>query len=318
MVFPVRPKVILLAGPTASGKSAVGVELARRLGGEIVNADSMQVYQELRVLTARPDDDDMQGIPHHLYSIASVAEAFSVARWVKAADQIIFDIVNRDRVPIVVGGTGLYFRALLDGLSAVPEIDPDVRSTVRRSVDENGAEAAHAALVREDPIMAERLSPADGQRIARALEVIRSSGRSLADWQSEVRAGPLAELDQRGLVAKILLSPPRDWLYRRCNDRFDVMLGMGALDEVRALPPTGGNLPALKALGVVPLRAHLEGKCSLDEAVDRAKTVTRQYAKRQMTWFRNQCADWHSIEKKESERIIEFIFSKIIAEGLTP
>ncbi len=318
MVFPVRPKVILLAGPTASGKSAIAVELARRLDGEIVNADSMQVYRELSVLTARPGEDEMLGIPHHLYGVASVEEVFSVALWAEAAEKVIDDILSRDHIPIVTGGTGLYFRALLEGLSEVPDIDAEVRTTVRHFVDKEGTVAAHAALVREDPVMAGRLNPADGQRISRALEVVRSSGRSLADWQSATRPGPLADLDKLGRVAKILLLPPRDWLYQRCNDRFDAMLDAGALDEVRALPPVNQNLPALKALGVTPLRAHLSGECPRDAAVEQAKTGTRQYAKRQMTWFRNQCANWDSTNEKESERILEFIFSNIITERLTP
>lgn len=308
---------MLIAGPTASGKSAVALEVAARLDGEIVNADSMQVYRELSVLTARPTREEQGAIPHQLYGFASVAEPFSVARWLELAGETMRDILDRGRVPILVGGTGLYFKALLQGLSDVPDIDAVIREHVRRIVSTEGPLAAHGMLRSEDPVMADRLQPGDGQRIARALEVIRSTGRSLASWQNDTSPGPLEALDRRGDVAKLLLMPPRDWLYERCDRRFDLMMERGALDEVRTLPPLDANLPALKALGVAPLRAHLEGACSLEEAVGQAKTATRQYAKRQLTWFRNQCTDWPATDEKESERIIDFIFSEIILEGLT-
>jgi len=303
---------MLIAGPTASGKSALALEMARRLGGEIVNADSMQVYRELRVLTARPDAEEQGGVPHHLYGFVSVSEVFTVARWAALAADVISEIMGRGKVPVVVGGTGLYFRALLHGLSAVPEIDPDVREAVRSLVEAEGPEAAHNVLAREDPAMAARLAPADRQRLSRALEVVRSTGRSLADWQEDTEPGPLAEMDQAGEVAKVLLLPPRDWLYARCDARFDAMMAAGALEEVHALPPADPNLPALKALGVLPLRAYLAGECTLEEALDQAKAATRQYAKRQVTWFRNQCRDWPVCVEQESESINEFIFSKII------
>lgn len=312
-----RPQVILIAGPTASGKSAVALVLARRLGGEIVNADSMQLYRELPLLSAAPDTADRAWAPHHLYGVASVAEPFSVARWAALARAAIEDIQARGRVAIVTGGTGLYFRALLGGLSEVPSIDERIRREVRELVVASGAGAGHAALAAEDPVMAERLRATDGQRIARALEVIRSTGRSLATWQETTVDGPLTALDRQGGVGKFVLLPPRDWLYERCDRRFDLMMEAGALDEVAALPPADPNLTALKALGAPQLRAALAGEMAMDEAVALAKTATRQYAKRQMTWFRNQCRDWNVIDEKQTERIVDLIFAKITHNGLT-
>ncbi len=312
-----RPQVILIAGPTASGKSAVALVLAARLGGEIVNADSMQLYRELPLLSAAPDAADRARAPHHLYGIAGVGEMFSVARWADLAGAAIADIRARGKLPIVTGGTGLYFRALLGGLSEVPEIDPAVRRQVREMVLSEGAAAGHAALSAEDPEMAGRLHGSDAQRIARALEVVRSTGRSLAAWQETRADGPLTGLDREGGVGKVAMLPPRDWLYQRCDQRFDAMLAAGALEEVRALPPRDPNLTALKALGIPQLRAALAGEMPLDEAVVLAKTATRQYAKRQMTWLRNQCADWTVIDEKQTERIADMIFAKIIQNGLT-
>ncbi len=308
---------MLIAGPTASGKSAVSLVLAQRLDGEIVNADSMQLYRELPLLSAAPDAADRARAPHHLYGIAGVGEPFSVARWLSLAGEAIADIRARGRMPIVVGGTGLYFRALLGGLSEVPPIDEAVRRAVRALVLADGAGAGHAALSAEDPAMAARLLPSDAQRVARALEVVRSTGRSLAEWQETAVDGPLAALDRQGGVARFVLLPPRDWLYARCDLRFDRMMAAGVLDEVAALPPADPNLTALKALGIPQLRAALAGDLPLAEAVARAKTATRQYAKRQMTWFRNQCADWDVVCEKEMESILDVIFSKISPKGLT-
>ncbi|MEN3977058.1 tRNA (adenosine(37)-N6)-dimethylallyltransferase MiaA [Emcibacter sp. SYSU 3D8] len=312
-----RPQVILIAGPTASGKSAVSLVLAGRVGGEIVNADSMQIYRELPVLSAAPDAAERARVPHHLYGIASVRDPFSVARWAELAGKAIGGILDRGGTAIVTGGTGLYFRALLGGLSAVPPVDGDVRRQVRDLVLASGAAAGHALLAVEDPVMAERLQPGDGQRIARALEVVRSTGRSLAHWHEAVVEGPLAALDRRGRVGKFALLPPRDWLYERCDRRFDLMMTAGVLDEVAALPPADPDLTALKALGIPQLRAALAGEMAMGEAVKLAKTATRQYAKRQMTWFRNQCADWTILEEKQTERIVDLIFSKISRDGLT-
>ncbi|MGE0669248.1 MAG: tRNA (adenosine(37)-N6)-dimethylallyltransferase MiaA [Sphingomonadales bacterium] len=308
---------MLIAGPTASGKSAVALVLAARLGGEIVNADSMQLYRELPLLSAAPEAADMARVRHHLYGVASVADPFSAMRWAQIAGPVIADIIGRGNLPIVTGGTGLYFRTLLGGLSEVPEIDEAIRGEVRELVLAEGAAAGHAALAAEDPVMAERLRPSDAQRVARALEVVRSTGRSLASWQETVVDGPLAKLDQAGRVAKFVLLPPRDWLYERCDLRFDRMMEKGVLDEVAALPPANPNIAALKALGVPQLRAALAGEMAMEEAVRLAKTATRQYAKRQMTWFRNQCADWTHIEEKQTERIEDTIFSKISDGGLT-
>jgi tRNA dimethylallyltransferase len=196
-------------------------------------------------------------------------------------------------------------------------VDPKVRRQVRELVACEGAEAAHGLLAMEDPEMARRLRPEDSQRVSRALEVVRSSGRSLASWQEAVEPGPLTAADASGLVAKLVLMPPRDWLYSRCDRRFDAMLAAGAMEEVRALPPHDPGLPAMKALGIPQLRAALDGEMDMAAAVERAKTATRQYAKRQMTWFRNQCADWEWVGEKQTESISEEAFSKIIKRGLT-
>lgn len=303
---------MLIAGPTASGKSALALALAARADGEIVNADSMQLYRELPVLSAAPTAADRVRVPHHLYGVASVREPFSVARWLDLAAGAIGEVRARGRLPIVTGGTGLYFRALLEGLSEVPAIDPGIRREVRGLVAAEGAEAAHRLLAREDPAMAARLRPGDSQRIARALEVARSTGRSLAEWQAADAAGPLAQDIAAGAVARLVLMPPRDWLRARCDARFDVMLEAGALEEVAALPPHDPDLPALKALGIPQLRAALAGQLPLDEAVAAAKAATRQYAKRQATWFRNQCADWAMIEEQQLERIVDLVFPEII------
>ncbi len=311
------PQVMLIAGPTASGKSAATLVLARHFGGEIVNADSMQLYRELPLLSAAPSAADLCAVPHHLNGVASVTEPFSVARWTERAGEVIADIHARGKTAIVTGGTGLYFRALLGGLSEVPGIDESVRHDVRELVLRQGAAAGHAALTSEDPVMAARLRPSDGQRIARALEVVRSTSRSLASWHETTLDGPLTALDRAGGIAKFVLQPPRDWLYERCDRRFDQMVRNGVLDEIAALPPADPNLTALKALGVPQLRAALAGEIAMEEAVRLAKTATRQYAKRQMTWFRNQCADWKVLEEKETERIVSMIFSKISQKGLT-
>ncbi len=289
-----RPRAILIAGPTASGKTALAVDLARRLGGEVVNADAMQVYRELSILTARPTEAEMDGVPHHLFGHVPAAEGHTVARWLDEAAAAIADIRGRGRVPVVVGGTGLYFTALTKGLSAVPPVDPAIRADLRARLAGEGAPALHDLLAARDPAMAARLGRNDGQRILRALEVEASTGRSLLAWQAETGAPVLAWDERIGVV----LAPERLVLHQRIARRFAAMVDAGGIAEAAAfaalrLDPA---LPAMKAIGVPEMIAAAEGRRPLEEAIGDAVTATRRYAKRQETWFRNQFADWSRLE----------------------
>ena len=292
-------QTILIAGPTASGKSALALTLAERLGGTVINADSMQVYRDLRVITARPSPDDEARIPHRLYGQIDAAENYSVGRWCADASAALTETWNTGRVPILVGGTGLYFKALTQGLSAVPPTPPEIRAAVRARLDAQGAAVLHAELLRRDPAMAARLKPADKMRIGRALEVFEATGRSLADWH---RDGMPAMLDPGGAVS-VFLTPDRAELYRRIDARFDAMLAAGALEEVRALDARRLDplLPAMKAHGVPWLRQHLAGNLGLAEAAEGAKMDTRRYTKRQATWFRNQMPGWAWLPPEQAE-----------------
>jgi tRNA dimethylallyltransferase len=290
-----RPDKIamLIAGPTASGKSALALALAAEIGGVIVNADSMQVYRDLRVITARPTPDDEARVPHRLYGHVDAAANYSVGRWVADAAAALAEARERGLLPIFVGGTGLYFKALTRGIAAVPPIPDDVRSAVRGRLAADGPQALHAELMRRDPAVAERLQPADRTRIARALEVVEATGRSLADWHRE---GMPPVLDEAH-VAKVFLSPERAEVHGRIDARFDDMLARGALEEVRALAARDLDplLPAMKAHGVPWLIRHLKGDITLNQAAAGGKRDTRRYVKRQFTWFRHQLSDWPRI-----------------------
>ncbi len=278
---------VVIAGPTASGKSAFAIELAKRIDGEIVNADALQLYADLRILSARPSLSEMGGILHNLYGTWDGSEAASAADWRTVAQTTLAQIWKKCRVPIVVGGTGLYLRALLDGIAHIPAIPADIRQTVRTMTV---AERA-AALAAEDPVMAARLNPNDSQRLARALEVVRATGQSLANFHGPQPDGML----QTAKVLALRLLPDRQSLYERCDARLDRMIRDGALEEVRALAARHltPDLPVMKAVGVPELLAHLRGEVDLPAALAAAKLSTRHYAKRQYTWFRNQCADWY-------------------------
>ncbi len=297
-----RPGTILIAGPTASGKSALALAVAERHGGPIVNADSMQVYRDLRIITARPSVADEARVPHRLYGHVDAAENYSVGRWCQDARAALEEAKSAGRVPILVGGTGLYFKALTQGLSAVPPTPADIRAAVRARCDAEGAAALHAELARRDPAMAARLKPGDRMRLARALEVLEATGRSLADWH---RDGLPAILDPDEAV-KIFLVVDRAELYRRIDARFDAMLAEGALDEVRVLADRCLDplLPAMKAHGVPWLRRHLAGEISLEAAAAGGKQDTRRYTKRQATWFRNQMPGWGWLAPGEAEKTI--------------
>ncbi len=306
-----RLDAILIAGPTASGKSALALALAEKLGGTIINADSMQVYRDLRIITARPSAADEARAPHVLYGHVDAAENYSVGRWCADVRSALADVAAAGRVPIVVGGTGLYFKALAEGLAAVPPTPAGIRVAVRARLEAEGSVALHAELMRRDPVMGARVRPADRMRIARALEVIESTGRSLADWQREGMA-PILEPKQ---AIRIFLAPERAELYRRINGRFDTMLAAGALDEVRALAARGLDplLPAMKAHGVPWLRRHLKGEITLAEAAEGSKQDTRRYTKRQLTWFRNQMPGWVWAKPEEAEATVAGVISGIQA-----
>jgi len=277
---------ILIAGPTASGKSALALHLAERHGGTIINTDSMQAYSVLRVLTARPDAEDLARAPHHLYGHVPPSRAYSTGAWLRDVLALI-DGGNLDgRVPIFTGGTGLYFRALVDGLSEMPEIPQHVRDRWRRELMDKGPDRLHRILQAEDSGAASILRPTDGQRIVRALEVLEASGRSILEWQAR-RGRPLIDRDS---AAHLVLEPDRADLTRRIDLRFDAMLDRGAMQEVRAMAALGLDpaLPAAKAIGLRELQAADAQEISPEEAIMRAKVATRQYAKRQSTWFRNQ------------------------------
>lgn len=282
-----KPPLVVIAGPTASGKSALALDLAERVGGVIVNADASQVYADLRILSARPSPEEEARVPHRLYGVIDGATACSAADWAELARGAIREAHAGGRTPVLVGGTGLYIRTLLDGIAPVPEIPGAVRDEVRALDD------PHAALAAEDANMAAKLRPSDRQRSARALEVKRATGRSLADWQAATAGGIAAETDLQAHVVEI----DRDELYARCDQRFDAMLAAGALDEVAALARRrlSPQLPVMKALGVPPLLRHLAGELSLHEAAEIARRETRRYAKRQLTWFRHQTPGWRRI-----------------------
>jgi len=279
----------LIAGPTASGKSAVALELARATGGEIVGADSMQLYADLRVLTARPTQEDEATAPHHLFGVADAAEAWSVGRWLAAALPVLEVIAARGRPAIVVGGTGLYFRALTQGLAAIPPVPPEVRARILADYDALGEAAFRDRLAAIDPAAEARIAPADRQRLTRALEVFAASGRTVTAWQADTTA-PLPRAAWRGVV----LTVPRAELYARVEARLEAMAAAGALAEVEALMARGldSRLPAMKALGVASFAAQLAGRLTPVEALAAAKAETRRYAKRQIAWFNTQAADW--------------------------
>ena len=286
--------VVLLAGPTASGKSRLAVELAQRHDGVVINADSMQVYRELRVLTARPSAEDEALAEHRLYGHVSAGTRYSVGTWLADIAPELAEARRAGRLAIVAGGTGLYFKALTEGLSPVPEIDAKIREHWRAAAGAEGPQALHRILAERDPIMAARLRPSDPQRIVRALEVLDTTGRSLFEWQT-MRPPPLVPLAE---AVPVVLAPPRAWLHARIAKRFDAMVRAGAAEEAAAILSRGLDpaLPVMKAIGVRPLAAAVRGDFSLDAAIEIAKTETRRYAKRQETFFRGQFPDWPRID----------------------
>lgn len=277
---------ILITGPTASGKSALALELARRHAGVVINADSMQVYDTLRVLTARPSEEEMQDVPHHLYGHVPAGAAYSTGAWLRDVSALLPALRAAGRLPVFVGGTGLYFKALTGGLSDMPDIPEALREELRGRLLEEGPDRLHAELAEVDPAMAAGLNRQDGQRIVRALEVVKATGRSIADFQGQ--SGPV--VIDAAQARKIVVLPERAVLHARINGRFEKMLREGAEDEVRALLALGlpAEAPVMKAIGVSQIAAMLNGEMTRDEVLEKGAAATRQYAKRQMTWFRNQ------------------------------
>ena len=284
-------RAVLIAGPTASGKSSLAMEMADQNDGVVINADSMQVYDMLRILTARPSDTDLQAVDHRLYGHVPASEAYSVGKWQRDVGALLAAPELEARTLIFVGGTGLYFRALAGGLSQMPPIPAAIRQRWRDALKGEGVEALHAQLAARDPEMAARLNVRDSQRIVRALEVFDASGRSIRSFRSE---GGHALVDAEK-AQKIVLMPERGLLRQRITHRFEDMMGSGAIEEVKSLLKLAldPNLPAMKAIGVREIAAHIRGDITADEVIELASIATRQYAKRQMTWFRNQLGtDW--------------------------
>lgn len=287
--------IILLAGPTASGKSRLALELAAARNGVIINADSMQVYAELRTLSARPSVEDEAVASHLLYGHVGAATRYSVGAWLDDVGPVLAEAKRAGRLAIVVGGTGLYFKALTEGLAVIPTVPASVRIAVLAEAENAGSAELHARLAAIDLEDAAAVRPSDRSRIIRALEVFTATGKSLAAWKRMAASRPLVDLAR---AERLVLLPDRAELHRRVAERAEHMVHAGALDEVRALVALGLNpeLPAMKAIGVRELLDHLAGKTSLEEATAAIKTETRRYAKRQMTWFRNQMGDWPVVE----------------------
>ena len=285
-----EPRIWLIAGPTASGKSALALRLAQAIHGDIVNADSMQLYADLQVLSARPPREDTLLAPHHLFGVADAADGWSVGRWLDAARPILGDIARWRRPAIIVGGTGLYFAALTKGLADIPPVPRDLADSLAAQLGELGM---RDHLARADPEAEARIDRGDLQRLSRALAVVRHTGRALTAWQQDTQPAL-----PPGSWRAVVLEPPRAELYTRCDARLAAMVEHGALEEVRALLARNlsPDLPAMKAVGVRELAEHLAGTATLPAALARAQMETRRFAKRQMTWFRNQTPDWPRLD----------------------
>lgn len=299
---------IMIAGPTASGKSQLALELAAALDGEIINADSMQLYADLSVLTARPSAADLTVAPHHLYGVLDAAHRASVAAWLDLAAAAKSDIESRAKMPIIIGGTGMYLQAAINGIAPVPDVPAAIHQSCIAWHGKIGGAAFRQELARLDPVIAARLADGDSQRLIRAMGVARASGTPLSQWQAAPHEGALP-----GVAVTIAKLPSRDELYQRIDSRFDKMLAAGAVDEVRDLAKRhlDPGLPLMKALGVKPLMAVVSGEMTLDEAAYLTKRDSRHYAKRQMTWLRNNFHANLTVEKQLSESILQNIFSFI-------
>ncbi len=308
--------VLTILGPTASGKSACALDVAEEFGGTVINADSMQLYRSLRLLTARPSAAEEARVPHRLYGVLSGDDVCSAHRWRALAEAAVREALGEGRLPILCGGTGFYLKAMLEGLSPMPEVPDDVRARVRDAVAAEGPANAHDRLAAIDPQAAARIAPADGQRIARALEVFEASGQTLSVWQAMPPSGPPAGLS----FPTVVLAPPREVLVARIERRLEAMMAEGAVEEVRALLAEGlpEDVPIMKAVGVREIARHVRGDWSRPQALEAAVIATRQYAKRQMTWLRRQIIPDLSITQQYSEKSRDEIFAFIRANALTP
>ncbi len=291
---------VLIAGPTASGKSAAALKLAEKMDGTVINTDSMQVYTELRILTARPNEEDEARVPHFLYGHVPVTRRYSVGRYMEDVVDAYSQVRSAGRIPIFVGGSGLYFNALTEGLSPIPPVPPPIRQALEKRIDEIGLPSFFAEFAEKDPDTVAGLRPSDRQRILRAASVFVATGRSLKKWQQIKGVSPLEGLE----VGRVVISPPRDVLQNRIAARFEGMIAVGALDEARALQSLDPSLPAARTLGLPQLQAHLKGETELGEARDQAVAETRRYAKRQMTWFRRFMSEWKWLENDDLRNIM--------------
>lgn len=293
--------VLCIAGPTASGKSGAALAIAKSVDGEIINADALQVYSDIRILSARPSESEMKTVPHHLYGYVSGDTHYSGGHWVKAVMPVILDVLARGKVPILVGGTGLYFKSLFEGLASVPKIDADLVKSIDKRIESDGIDPVMDEAKTLDPVGVSRLLGQDPQRLTRLLSVVKQTGVPLHIWQSQTRPEIPA-----AYALRYVLMPPRENLYDRINARFEAMVEEGGLEEAqRVFNKYGpdGAAPMLKAIGLSHLLRHLKGELSYDRMIELAKRDTRRFAKRQMTWFRNQCADW----KRKEELSINMI-----------
>jgi len=304
------PRAILIAGPTASGKSSAALKLAQACNGAIINADSMQIYRELRILSARPSAADEAVVPHYLYGSVAAARAYSTGMWVEDIALTLETVWSQGRTPIIVGGTGLYFYALENGLSQVPDIPVEVREKWREKLAAEGVAPLYEALKSLDYPLAEKLKPNDSQRIVRALEVMEATGVSLSEWHARDHSTPVLAGDD---IVRLVISVERQEVYRRCDQRLDTMIEAGGLDEVRDLLALklDARLPAMKALGVPQLGKYLKGEVALEYAVEKTKTETRRYAKRQLTWLKRNMIAWNHISAQQMKKINEKFLSFI-------
>ena len=298
-----KTNILIIGGPTASGKSKLALDLAEKLNGVIINGDSMQIYKDLHLLTAKPSKQDLQKIEHRLYGVLDLDEPCSVAKWQKLALKEIDDISRQGKTPIIVGGTGLYLNALVEGLSSIPEVSPKIRTQARKDYDQMGSQKFHDRLKEHDPTMGEKLPPEDRQRCIRAWEVFQETGKSISEFQGAKNREPIKHLNP----IQIMILPDRGALNQRSEDRFDQMMEGGALEEVKALLQNHPqpNHPLAKAVGVPELTSYLRGEVTLDEAIELAKISTRQYAKRQSTWFRNQVKEAYVVDEVYSGEVLE-------------
>jgi tRNA dimethylallyltransferase len=299
-MVPSHAPILVVAGPTASGKSALGIAIAEKVNGTIINADSMQVYRDLRVLTARPTDDEMLRVPHRLYGVVDGAVHGTAAMWVDMARQAIAETLAEGRVPILLGGTGMYLRSLFDGLAEIPPIPTEIRTAARTKLEADGPDGLHAALAAADPETAAKLKPGDSQRLVRAWEVLQATGTGLAAWQAAPTGPGLSNP-----AFRLLLRPPREALYARIDRRFTDMIDRGAVEEAKAVLARGdipADAPMRKAHGLPELLQYLKGEIRLEEAIRVGQLNTRHYAKRQTTWFRHQFSPDLVVEKDLSQQ----------------